>query len=638
MNDGISEEAGGAGFSRLEARLSAAFRRHADGISPSPDAYRRLVNAAEADSSSWRHRERVRPLSVAAATVALFGIGAVFLNRVGSQNVDTVAPVESAASAIGVDDDADMADPGAETDPGDGAGGETDRAESSEISAGGDSGAVGDDAASPGLPQTGGDEVATEQTGASGTVYAPVGRTRLEAAQGFLDLLGFDWAVPVGGGEQVAVHADAGGEPIPTGTTLLLEPQGSGFVVVEAISDQVEFVIEDGRTGTGTDRSAIVVGPTLSLIGRGSGADAVAIDVVSAGTGARLTGSSVATETGEQPAPFEVQLPLLGSDRGWVVARSSADTFEPKQSFAAQPVLFRGTPDPTDYTVVGLAPTDVDGGLVVRAEPAGERIGVIPLGSTGVRRRNEPPELVGRLNWMPITTANGLEGWVAAPYLAPDRDISTTTLVSTAARLAGRFTAGDVEFGPDLGVGRPFYVGTLERPMRLRGDVESPSIWTAGRAVMENGAPVKTRLLEFYRVEYWDEARILVPNGYLTTQAEASARSHFGSLPSVVIETTDPETGSRHRVHLFLSRPPDEMAGPGLRLHGILTESERPVPSDIEGTGDGASADQDDSDPTDPDADVDDDDNNNDNDNGSGDGDSGGNSDDGAETGRGGAG
>ncbi len=622
MNDGISEEAGGADFSRLEGRLSAAFRRHADGISPSPDAYRRLVNAVEADSGSWRHRDRVRPLSVAAATMALFAIGAVFLNRVGSQNVDTVAPAESAASAIGVDDDADMADPGAETDPADDAGSETEPAEASEISTGDDAGAVGDDAASPGLPETDGDEVATERTGPSGTVYAPVGRTRLEAAQEFLDLLGFDWAVPVGGGEQVAVHADAGGEPIPTGTTLLLEPQGAGFVVVEAISDQVEFVITDGRTGA--DRSAVVVGPTLSLTGQGSRAqDTVAIDVVSAGTGARLTGGSIATGSGEQPAPFEVQLPLLGSDRGWVVARPSADTIERQKSFAAQPVLFRGTPDPTDYTVVGLAPTDVDGGLVVRAEPAGERVGVIPLGSTGVRRRNEPPELVGMLNWMPITTADGLEGWVAAPYLAPDRDISTTTLVSTAARLAGRFTDGDVEFGPDLGVGRPFYVGTLERPMRLRGDVESPSIWTAGRAVMENGAPVKTRLLEFYRVENWDEARILVPDGYLTTQAEASALSHFGSLPSVVIETTDPETGSRHRVHLFLSRPPDEMAGPGLRLHGILTESERPAPSDTEDAGDGASADEEDLGPTDPDADVDD------NDNGDG------NSDSGADSGRG---
>lgn len=586
MNDDVGNEGvNGTDFSRLETRLSTALRRHADGISPAPDAYRRLVDAVGADGGRRRQRDWVRPLSVAAATIVAVGIGALFLDRVGSQNVDTVAPARNAASAIGADDDVDLDDPPADAEPSD----VVDDAASPEaldMSAGDDSGDVDDDPGTRG--KAGPDEEAvTMRPEPSRTVYAPIGWTRLEAAQQYLDLLGFDQAVPVERGDRVAVYSAGEGEPVPTGTVLLLEPQDPGYVVVEAVSDRVEFVIEDGRSGSGPDRSAIVVGPELMLTGKATGVDdTVIIEVLSAGDGTRLTGTSVTAGTGGLAGPFEVQLPLFGSDRGWIIARSAAETTDSQGSFAARPVLLQGTPDTTAYTVVGLSPNDVDGGLVVRAVPAGERLGVIPLGSTGVRRRPEPPRMVGTVRWLPVTTPDGLEGWVAAAYLAPDRDISINTLISTATQLAGRLAAGESAFGADLGVGRPFYVGTLERPMKLPGEVATPSIWTARRAVMDNGEPVITRLFDFYRVDRWGEARIGVPEDYVTTRAEASARSHFGSLPSVVIETIDPDSGDRHRVHLFLSRPPDELTGPKLRLHGILTEPYRSAPPAPSGGGD----------------------------------------------------
>lgn len=584
-------------FQHLEQQLTRALRAHGDAVEPSPDAYTRLARAVA--SAPARNRrigdgfarlrgdggpaviDARRPLAFLAAVLAVAGIGGYGLFRLASSPADTATAAPATADVSGlvpeagespVDDDTMSVE--ADGDGTASSPSETPMADSVDSSP---RSSVPSDAASSGTAAAAASDPVERY---EGLTYAPVRVSGLEAAEAFLDLLAVDGVHLEDRGKQVIVRAgtapssqDATGDESII-TTLTIAAIGDGFMVVDARSDRLGLAIDNATTADpGTDDvvdDAVVVGP-LELSGTTAHPTTqVAISLRSVIDGSVLAETTTSPEPDDDDvAGYRSTISVTGAERAWVVAAAGAGAAG-VPSVAARPVLYTGPPDPAGYTVVGIPPDDADGGLVVRSTPSGQRIGVIELGSSNVRRRPVPPRLVDDLVWWAVADKAGLEGWAAARYLAIDETPAESTMVELARAVITAVTDREPAAVENVSLSKPFFVGSVVDPRPISGLADLDALVTTKRR-LNSGIGRPAALADIYGFDRWSEAEVFVPKNYRQEGADEAARAYFGDLPSVVIRSLDPDTGRWERVHLFVSRRRDHPM-----LVGMVIETEPP--------------------------------------------------------------
>ena len=579
---------------RLEQRLSTAMRAHGESIEPAADAYARLAEAVN-ESPAGRFSGAVRPwqpwrrpLGFVAATAMIAGLGAYVISLQPDQLVDTVnvAPANADFAELVPTDDSDngLSDglAGEDGDPGDAAA--DSRTADSIQSPPDSSGRSGADVAGEG-GRVGTDPLRRLE----GLTYAPIRMTKQEAAEAFLDLIAVDYAALEEAGDEVRVRSvGERGADGPVVSVLSLDAIGGGYVVTEARSDSIEFDVDNRLAADPVDDNIddrIAVIGAIDLSGRRTGPGAtVEVDLHSAVDGHPISTSSHPVDDDDDngddgdEAEFDFSIPVTGVDRAWLVLRSAADEASAGDSrraepFAARPVLYVGDPDPSGYSVVRLPPHDPDNGLVIRRTPNGQRLGVVELGSTGVRRRAVAARRAGGLSWWPVTAPDGTEGWVASRYLAandPGPDSRLLELARDFIAMVGPDGSNAID-SPEVESQDPLLLGSITEPLPVVVGVEGGLASSlAGLQGQPDG--LVGSLAEFFGADRWNKAEIFVPDGYRQPGAAAAARSYFGDLPSVVIRSLNPTTGGWERVHLFVSRRQDDLS-----LVGIVREVE-PIP------------------------------------------------------------
>ena len=434
----------------------------------------------------------IHPLGFVATLVAVVGLGGYVLALEGPQAVQSVtgAPAVVDPSAVfdggeaGSADNADQDRGGSNGD--DEVDGDVYRVEGAGVDL---AGAVGEgEAAVAGIDGTG----SVPGRRLEGLTYAPVGDTAVDAAERFLDLLGItgvevlDTAANTVDDSTAANTIDdssaASDDPVLLDvrkllgdgdgsgdrqilTTLVVAPIGGAFVVEEARSPEYDFAFVDSIDDDPTDDG---IDDAVTLI------DRVAVQLTNS------TAQSYSIELkpvlpGDAPFPSRTRpraaSAIIGASRVWVVVSGSSARPGP---FSAKPAYVLGADDTSSYTAVGLPPDDRDGGLVLRSTPNGERVGVIGLGSDGVRRRSVAPRLADGLVWWAVTAPDGREGWVASGHLAANDPIDDTILVNLAGRLAGTF-GGPSILKDEVGFAYPVYVGPITRPTLVKRGLDIPA-------------------------------------------------------------------------------------------------------------------------------------------------------------------
>ncbi len=589
-------------FNDLERRLSQAFQSHAESIEPSPDAYSRLARAVDAADGGGGGISRLlgwgsgrgqmsglaahgwRPVAFVAAVLAVAGFGGYgLLTQISS-------PSETATAAPANADASDFVSPADEADR------ESDPAEPEALESADESGPTGDRMADsaeqaatssvPSNPAAAGSASSSASDPVeefAGLTYSPVRVTVVEAAEAFLrlidieNLLDIDDTALEEDGDQVVVRSTNGSVL----TTLTIGAIGDGFMVVDARSDTIGLTVANAERRDLVDDEiedgSVVEGP-IELVGN-TAAAGVGLEV---GLRSVVDGSLLQQEVVPGPVVaadgrFQLTIPAVGAERVWVVAQG-VDPATGDRALAARSLLYLGEADPQRYTVVGLRPDDPDGGLVVRRTPNGPRLGVLPPGSTGVERRLVPPRTVDGLTWWAVTDGNGLEGWVAARYLAVDETPAETTMIELARTMIAAAETGDMAPVESLRLARPIFLGPIVDPQPVQGFVDVESLLNGKRRIpgLESGG-VET-LEGLYGYGRWSEAEVFVPRSYQQAGAEETAHAFFGDLPSVVIRSLNPETGGWERVHIFVTRD-----GENAVVVGMVVEQE-PIPEDAGNT------------------------------------------------------
>jgi hypothetical protein len=398
----------------LEDDLRDALLGHADSIEPSPDGLER-IEARLGTVSVDRPRLGVRLMVAAAAVLVVGGIGAVVLRE--SPNNDVVAlPPSSTADAVGATAIENELPP-----------------------------LPDDEDSTTGSTAT--DSAPTEATpedfdlpAAPVGVLGPRAATPSGAVEGFLQLI-------QRGSEEVVVDFEGALARVTrtfengeTGDVTVLQlgsvemDDGSpGVVVVQAVSPRV--VIESPSLLSTT------TGPTLSVSGQGEGFEAtVDVELYSSDDGVWLSRQSASAGNYGVVAPFAASLTASGSGPAWLVVQSAGGSGSRLEPFSAMPVVIDAPRADPIHLVTSIAADDPDGGLVVRSLPGtdGERLGVLPPGLSGIRKRAALSAFVGDGEpiygepassegeewwnvWLPEPLANGREwGWVNARYLTDE--------------------------------------------------------------------------------------------------------------------------------------------------------------------------------------------------------------------------
>lgn len=582
----------------LEQQLRRALRAHGDSVEPSPDAYARIVRAVEAAPGRSRpirgllsplrgadrliamSADSLRPLAFLAAVLAVAGLGGYSLFSLASSPADTATAAPATADVsdlVPQSDGSDADESSIEADRSDNAGATTSDSRMADSTDASPRSSVPSDSAATGTASAAASDPVERY---DGLTYAPVRISALEAAQAFLDLLGIDDVQLEERNDQVIVRPNGTAAPADAGsilTTLEIGSIGDGFMVVEARSDRLGLSIADistiDRTADDIVDDAVVTAP-IELSGTTSDpATEVTIALRSV-----IDGSALArTSTSADPAAgngtgYRSTLAVTGAERVWAVATATSPV-DGVRSLAARSVFYSGRPDPASYTVVGLPPDDPDGGLILRSAPDGQPIGIIELGSTGVRRRPVPPRIVDDVVWWAVADAAGREGWAASRYLAVDEAPGETTMVELARKVIAAVIEGEPSAVDDIGLSKPVFVGSIVDPHPMFGLADVEALLTTRRRLATGGAGGPGAVAEFYGFDRWADVEVFVPKGYREEGAAERARAYFGDLPSVVIRSLNPETGGWERVHLFVSRNGDRPT-----LVGMVLEHE-PLPN-----------------------------------------------------------
>lgn len=234
-----------------------------------------------------------------------------------------------------------------------------------------------------------------------------------------------------------------------------LDDGSPGVVVVQAVSPRV--VIESPSLLSTT------TGPTLRVSGQGEGFEAtVDVELYSSDDGVWLSRQYATAGNFGVVAPFATELAVSGSGPAWLVVQSSGGSDTGLEPFSAMPVVVDAPrADPT-HLVTSIPAEDPDGGLVVRSLPGtdGERLGLLPPGTSGIRKRAALSAFVGDGEpnygdragpddqewwnvWLPEPLANGRQwGWVNRRYLTEDR-ADVDPLVAIGDRFVGALRGDD---------------------------------------------------------------------------------------------------------------------------------------------------------------------------------------------------
>ena len=588
-------------FSSIEQRVSDAFQAHAESVQVSPDAYARLARRVNASAGGGvlGHSSFFRPLGFIAAAVAVVGASGFVLSLQGQGVVETA--IESPAvvdpgvvlgdRAAGSSPDVDLeiTEPSGPQNP-------------ESYRAGGTGAQLSEGA--EGQETTASGELVESDPGDpfANVTYAPVGVTPVVAAEKFLNLIGFgDLVVDESGADtpddlgafllDVLSPAGDDDEEPKVLSTLVIYPQAEYYVVEEARFEAYDFAFvgasSDDPTGDDNFEDQMVI-DSLAAIQLSDPQNGIVLADLKPVHG----GGDVATEiplgSPEDLAGFDI----VGADRVWVVAGGRYAGGE----FAAKPAYIVGRDDPSTYSVIGLPPSDRDGGLVLRDQPNGKQIDVLPLGSGGVSRRSVPPRKVGKHIWWAVTAPDGTEGWAASDYLLPNDSVSDEELIELAGEVVetalAQTSVNPVQFA------YPVYVGDLTRPQLVKDGLENPIAWLSPLVVDRDEGDNQLSMRDFYDVQRWADAEISIPDGYLDPEAGRAANAYFGDLPSVTLTTVNPNTGLTERVHIFVS---SDMASQRhrhqLSIVGIVVETETPEGIN-NGDDDGADADGDPDGPT----------------------------------------
>ena len=589
-------------FSGVERRITEAFRSHADSVQPSPDAYARLARAVNAKDAGvlerWGFGSYFRPVAFVAAVLVAFGLGGYMLSSQGMQAVESANGAPAAVDPTDVLEDPDAGSSSAE-------------AQADDESQSGVSGSLGvrpigpegDNRGAEALRQTpstvaSGERVESEtERYMEGLAYSPVGKTRLDAAEKFLELLGVTDVdvIETGGAANsdsdsdaddvsssflVRTRAGEGGDSVII-TTLSIAPIGEGFVVDEARSDEYNFEFVGAVEGELTEEDDIF--DPINII---------------AATDVELTDDDTRPRTVTlvpviPPSPRfvaedsrVVDHDTVGASRVWVVVGAEGPLVG-RSPFSAKPAYFVGSDDRSEYTVFGLAPDDDDGGLVLRAEPNGEPIGLIRLGATGVKRLTIAPRLAGDRVWWAVTAPDGAQGWVASEYLAPNDAFDDAALVALGSDLRDALS-GQLLIPRVTTFAYPVYVGPITDPQQVKRGLEMPMAWSVVRGLgqqTDGSDDSGDSMVRYFGIDRWTDGEIVVPDGYLDPAARRSANAYFGGLPSIAIETVNPDTGGRERVHIFVSHRGGHDSGLAhTAIVGIVLERE-PINKGVGGRG-----------------------------------------------------
>lgn len=383
-------------------RLRQTLSDHGATVEPSPDAYARLAQrVATTDRSdrrmtSWMTTPRLA-LTATAGAVLLIGGALAVSTMSGSESLDTAGPAITSGPGDPVggqaEDQAALADPT-------------------------------DDAADPAdtADDPGDSDTPDEDPGTLGTatdVVGPVRADRKAAGQAFLDLIGvrFTSLEVIGDSIAVSTFREGTNEIFREVARLdLVEVNGDGgqeWAVDRVTSDDV--VIDSPLPGF--DASGLA---QLAVSGEGEGFEATLdVEVRSATDGSLLHRTGTRGGNFGVLAPYALDVPLVGTDEGWLIVRSSGGADDVAFPFAAVPFTFDGPPDSTEYVVTTIAANDPDGGLNVRSAPglSSNKIGVLESGTSVTREPGVFPVRVNQTVWWKVE-GGGTDGWVGTGFLA----------------------------------------------------------------------------------------------------------------------------------------------------------------------------------------------------------------------------
>jgi len=595
MSDSLHSLSEDEELAAIEAKVRAALSRRAEEVEPDPNAYALLAaRVVEAQKPPgrwvWGPRMRIAVASVASVGLLAAGVAAVVGGGVGEIDATNGVSVVVAPSSTGNDRGADAdADTGPEAD-----------------------------AAPPGAPReldTEGSDQTEENGESTSSADAESGAvvTREEAAEAFLKLVGVgvqsvdvglgglpdDGEVVDGGPVDGAVvdvtmipvvsRREGAGAPGPVIATLSLAETGTDgtvgdagrFQVVEARSDQV--VID-----TPTADAALTGQSELMVSGRATGFEGlVEIELRSAADGSVLASKTATAGSLGELQPFGATLRLRGTERAWLIVRSSGGAEEAASAFAAVPVSYVGPDDGTDYRVVNIGPDDPDGGLNLRAAPSikSASLAVIPPDTPVRRRSGAIPTVTGTTTWWPVvvpSSAGGtdLEGWVASSYLAVvDRVDSQDDEASLAARYwaaseafisfaaSGVSGAGDeLVFSPRLGLGVALNeADPIELRPRRQADAELLAT-THSRFADRSLAEIVVGQGEAGATVDVVELTVGEPR-FIHPASRRLAAGYFGGADYSTTDYTGID-GLARRTHLFFTSEPDAPAV----VFGVIVE------------------------------------------------------------------
>jgi hypothetical protein len=530
-------EPGDDGLAQTASVLSRALADRAAEVEPGPNAYANLAaKVATASSrqegffSSWS----VGRLGAVAATgvvVAVAAVGAVAVTSGGGGSSTGIGEI---SSADGSDDSSIEADPAL-----DGEGGEIE----------GDT--TIDSSLDPSVPSGGEQTPATPDMISDLTLARP---TQVDAIEAFIDLLGvqfIDFEV-TGDRASVWTYREGSTDRGLDVATLQLAPVDlggeSGWIVAEATSDLVE--IDQPAPSTAVSGQS-----ELAVSGRGTGFEAtLGLQLISATDGSVLVESSVMAGNFGELAGFETTVPLVGTERAWLVVTSSGGASGVAEPFAAVPVSFEGVVDDTDYVVVRVGDDDPDGGLVLRAGPSTStsELAVVPPGGVVNRRPGAYPTRNGATVWWPVR-AGSAEGWMSSAFLADPGPASDDAYRDWTRDLLGRLADPD-RLDPFTPVS-PMHGFTLHsNGTRVRFTAEqmqSGAAWGSvhpdlGRSPLDAvGLPVDLPSVEI----------AINQAQFAEASSQGLADGFFGGLPSTSVSYEGTDGEPRH-LHFFFAIEP----------------------------------------------------------------------------------
>ncbi len=560
-------------FNDVEHRVRSALAARADSVEPSDDAFLRITEAvASSTPGGWKRwllpgfvgssGSLWSPVAFVTAVVAVaFGLTVTLFPSDREANVAAIGPATPDLSEIvpGEDDSTSPLD--------DGEGDDADDDTESEAMSGlvadeqidtdvPDTEAVGESAAanSPGLATTA--STLPESNG-----YAPVRTASADALSSLIRSLALDDL----NGLARRVESDrvflVGSDETADLARVDFERVQDAFAVAEISSDAVEMELsgseasrrqpdvtvgdedqaegEGGRSASGDDvvefDEQVVV-----TIEADAAVRSIVVNVVDALSGRSLGGSEQALDDGgTEPWTFATTISLPGSSRAWVVATGRSAQGE-IVGVHAQPIRFDGITDPANYTVVRLRRFDPDGGLVVRDAPAGSRVGLLEIGTSGIRRTAQIAELADGIVWWSVVADDGTEGWVASEFLMAVPDLSEASLVRWAQSVLVPEPVGNPPlitrdevalFGDRLVMGDALSPIDAERHL-TPGHLLVPFAWNRGRDLLSGEA---SSFADFYRTADWQTSNLQVGANPVVNAVARENRAQFGALPSFVV-------------------------------------------------------------------------------------------------------